>query len=55
MNIFCYVARGTSKQYTASGVKLFLCGHGKGSRDLSAEHAMRMSFSYGGPARGQAR
>ena len=35
------------------GVKLFFCSHGKGRRDLSAEHSMRMSIYYGGPARGQ--
>ena len=40
--------------YRASGVKLFLCGHGKGHRNLSAEHFMRISVGYGGPARGQA-
>ena len=40
--------------YRASGVKLFLCGHEKGRRDLSAKHFMRMSVGYGGPASGQA-
>ena len=56
MNIFGYLARDTSKQYTAvSGVEPFLCGHAKGRRDLSAEHSMRMSVGYGDPARGQAR
>ena len=47
------------KIYRASVVlKLFLCGHVKGRRDLSPEHSMRimMSVGYGaGPARGQAR
>ena len=41
--------------YRASGVKLVLCGHGKGRRDLSAEHSMRVTVGYGDPARGQAR
>ena len=41
--------------YRASGVKLVLCGHGKGRRDLSAEHSMRIIVGYRGPARGQAR
>ena len=41
--------------YRASGVKLILCGHGKGRRDLSAEHSMRITVGYGDPARGQAR
>ena len=36
--------------YRASGVKFFLCGHGKCRRDLSAEHSMRISVGYGGPA-----
>ena len=35
-------------------VILFLCGHGKGRRDLSAEHSTRLSVGYGGPTRGQA-
>ena len=29
--------------YRASGVKLALCGHGKGRSDLSAEHSMRIT------------
>ena len=37
-----------------SGVKLFLCCHGKGRRDLSAEHSMRMIVGYCGLARCQA-
>ena len=41
--------------YRASGVKLVLCGHGKGRRDLSAEHYMRITVGYGDPARCQAR
>ena len=41
--------------YRASGVKLILCGHGKGSRDLSAEHSMRITVGYGDQARGQVR
>ena len=41
--------------YRASGVKLILCSHGKGRRDLSAEHSMRITVGYGDPARGQAR
>ena len=32
-----------------------LCGHGKGRRGLSAEHSLRITVRYGGPARGQAR
>ena len=39
----------------ASGVKFVLCGHGKGRIDLSAEHSMRITVGYGGPACGQAR
>ena len=39
----------------ASGVKLILCGHGKGRRDLSAELSMRITVGYCDPARGQAR
>ena len=35
--------------YRASGVKFVLCGHGKGRRDLSAEHSMRTTVGYGGP------
>ena len=41
--------------YRASGVKLVLCCHGKGRRDLSAEHSMQITVGYGSPARGQAR
>ena len=37
----------------ASGVKLFLCHHGKGSRDLSEEHSMLISIGYSCPASGQ--
>ena len=33
--------------YRASGVKLFLCCHVKGRRDLSAEHSMRIMMSVG--------
>ena len=38
--------------YRASGVKLILCGHGKGRRDLSAEHSMQITVGFGKPARG---
>ena len=31
------------------------CPSRKGRRDLSAEHSMRITVDYGGPARGQAR
>ena len=41
--------------YRASGVKLILCGHGKGRRDLPAEYSMRITVCYGDPARGQVR
>ena len=41
--------------YRTSGVKLFIRIHGKGRRDLSAVHSMRMSVGNGGPARGQVR
>ena len=41
--------RGTGHEY------LVLCGHGKGRRDLSAEHYMRITVGYGDPARCQAR
>ena len=56
MNIFL-LSRSWHEQtiYRASGVKLFLCGHGKGRRDLSAEHSMQMSVGHGGPDRGQER
>ena len=39
----------------ASGVKLVLCGHGKGRKGLAAEHSMRITVGYGDPARGQER
>ena len=39
----------------ASGVKLILCGNGKGRRDPSAEHSMRITVGYGDPARGHVR
>ena len=38
-----------------TGVKLILCGHGKGRRDPSAEHSMRITVGYSDPARGQVR
>ena len=38
-----------------SGVKLILCVHGKGRRDLSAEYSIRITVGYGDPARGQVR
>ena len=44
-----------AKVSRASGVKLVLCGHGKGHRDLSAEHSMRITVGYSDPARYQAR
>ena len=53
--IMMWLSRWCDSDYRASGVKLVLCGHGKGRRDLSAEHSMRITDGYGGPARGQAR
>ena len=56
MNIFLFSCSWHEQIiYRASGVKLILCGHGKGRRDLSAEHSMRVTVGYGDPARGQAR
>ena len=58
MNIFL-LSRSWHEQtimiYRASGLKHFLCGHGKDRRGLSAENSMLMSFGYGCPARVQAR
>ena len=50
-----YIVCSCDERDRAEGVKLALCGHGKCSRDLSAEHSMRITVGYGGPARGQAR
>ena len=66
MNIFLlYCSWHERTIYRASGGKLILCGHGKGRRDLSAEHSKgrsksaehstRITVGDGGPARGQAR
>ena len=40
--------------YRASGVKLVLCCHRKGCRDLSAEHSMLITVGYSSQAHGQA-
>ena len=54
MNIFLFSCSSHEPIiYRASGVKLILCGHGKGRRDPSAEHSMRITVGYGDPARGQ--
>ena len=61
--------KGISFMSSASGVKVFLCGHGKGHRDrrdidkyhrISATCCANVGWllvlvRYGGPARGQAR
>ena len=39
---YLFVVSHEQTIYRASGIKLFLCGHGKGRRDLSAEHSMRI-------------
>ena len=56
MNIFLFSCSSHEPIiYRASGVKLILCGHGKGRRDLPAEYSMRITVGYGDPARGQVR
>ena len=49
MNFFL-LSSSWQTTYRASGVKLFLCGHGKGRTDLSAERSMRMSVRLRRPS-----
>ena len=48
------VIKAATAETPGTGVKLVICAHGKGRRDLSAEHSMRITVGYGDPARGQA-